>query len=168
RLYQTSQREIAARREAERELQVLNETLEQRAEERARQLTASVMKLEDTERRFELLIQGVTDYAIYMLDTDGNVVNWNPGAERIKGYASGEVLGRHFSSFYTPEDRAKETPKHALTSARTTGKYEAEGWRLRKDGSKFWASVVINPIKNGKGDLIGFAKITRDLTERRA
>ena len=166
-LYQTSQREIAARREAERELQVLNETLEQRAEERARQLTASVMKLEDTERRFELLVQGVTDYAIYMLDAGGNVVNWNPGAERIKGYASGEVLGRHFSSFYTPEDQAKETPQHALATARSTGKYEAEGWRVRKDGSRFWAGVVINPIKDGNGDLIGFAKITRDLTERR-
>ena len=103
RLYQTSQQEIAARREAERELQVLNETLEQRAAE----LAANVVKLEATERRFELLVQGVTDNAIYMLDPDGHVVNWNPGAERIKGYASGEVLGRHSSSFY-PEDRAIE------------------------------------------------------------
>ena len=104
RLYQTSQQEIAARREAERELQVLNETLEQRAAE----LAANVVKLEATERRFELLVQGVTDNAIYMLDPDGHVVNWNPGAERIKGYASGEVLGRHSSSFY-PEDRAIRT-----------------------------------------------------------
>ena len=168
RLYQTSQQEIAARREAERELQVLNETLEQRATERAGQLAANMVKLEDTERRFELLVQGVTDYAIYMLDTDGHVVNWNPGAERIKGYASGEVLGRHFSSFYTPEDQAIETPKNALATARRTGKYEAEGWRVRKDGSRFWASVVINPLKDGNGALVGFAKITRDLTERRA
>jgi PAS domain S-box-containing protein len=168
RLYQTSQREIAARRDAERELQLLNETLEQRATERAQQLAVSMSKLEDTERRFEQLVQGVTDYAIYMLDVDGHVVNWNPGAERIKGYASSEVLGRHFSSFYTPEDRANETPKNALATARRTGKYEAEGWRVRKDGSRFWASVVINPIKDGKGDLVGFAKITRDLTERRA
>jgi PAS domain S-box-containing protein len=168
RLYQTSQREITARRDAERELQLLNETLEQRATERAQQLAVSMMKLEDTERRFELLVQGVNDYAIYMLDIGGNIVNWNPGAERIKGYASSEVLGRNFSSFYTPEDQAKETPQHALATARSTGKYEAEGWRVRKDGSKFWASVVINPIKDGTGDLVGFAKIPRDLTERRA
>jgi PAS domain S-box-containing protein len=168
RLYQTSQQEVAARREAERELQVLNETLEQRAAERAGQLAASMVKLEDTERRFELLVQGVTDYAIYMLDPVGRVINWNPGAERIKGYASGEVLGRHFSSFYTPEDQARETPKSALATARRTGKYEAEGWRVRKDGSRFWASVVINPLKDGNGALVGFAKITRDLTERRA
>ena len=137
RLYQTSQLEVAARREAERELQVLNETLEQRAAERARQLAASMVKLEDTERRFELLVHGVTDYAIYMLDTDGHVVNWNPGAERIKGYASGEVLGRHFSSFYTPEDQATETPKNALATARRTGRYEAEGWRVRR-----WKQVL--------------------------
>ena len=168
RLYQAGQRELAARRQAESQLQNLNETLERRATERARQLATSLTSLEDTERRFQLLVQGVTDYAIYMLDPDGHVVNWNPGAERIKGYTSGEVLGRHFSSFYTPEDRTGGTPTKALATARESGKYEAEGWRIRKDGTKFWAGVVINAIKTSAGELVGFAKITRDLTERRA
>jgi len=168
RLYQTSQREIEARKQAERELQRLNETLEQRASERGQQLATSLTKLEDTQRRFELLVQGVTDYAIYMLDPGGHVVNWNPGAERIKGYAVAEILGRHFSSFYTAEDQTEGTPRKALATARQTGKYEAEGWRVRKDGSRFWASVVINAIKDPNGQLLGFAKITRDLTERRA
>ena len=160
--------DITERKALEARLLAVNETLEARVGHVREEAAASMMKLEDTERRFELLVQGVTDYAIYMLDPDGHVVNWNPGAERIKGYASGEVLGRHFSSFYTPEDQANETPKNALATARRTGKYEAEGWRVRKDGSRFWASVVINPIKDGNGDLVGFAKITRDLTERRA
>ena len=147
----------------------LNETLEQRATERAQQLAASMTKLEDTERRFRLLVEGVTDYAIYMLDPDGHVVNWNPGAERIKGYASERNPRAAISPrFYTPEDQANEIPKNALATARRTGKYEAEGWRVRKDGSRFWASVVINAIKDGNGELVGFAKITRDLTERRA
>ena len=168
RLHQTSQREIEARRQAERELKTLNETLEQRADERARQLAASLGKLEDTERRFRLLVEGVNDYAIYMLDPTGHVVNWNPGAERIKGYASAEILGRHFSAFYTPEDQAEDVPKKALTTAFETGKFETENWRVRKDGTRFWASILINAIKDNKGNLLGFAKITRDLTERRA
>ena len=168
RLYQTSQREIAARRQAERELKALNETLEQRADERARQLAASLGKLEDTETRFRLLVEGVNDYAIYMLDPFGHVVNWNPGAERIKGYTSAEILGRHFSAFYTPEDQAGDVPKKALATARATGKFETENWRVRKDGSRFWASILINAIKDNKGNLLGYAKITRDLTERRA
>jgi PAS domain S-box-containing protein len=126
------------------------------------------VKLEDTERRFQHLVQGVTDYAIYMLDVEGKVVNWNPGAERIKGYSRNEIIGRHFSTFYTPEDLASDTPSTALRTARETGKYEAEGWRLRKDGSRFWASVMINSIFGSDGSHIGFAKITRDLTERRA
>jgi PAS domain S-box-containing protein len=160
--------DITERKTLEARLLAVNETLQARIGQVREEAAASVLKLEDTERRFELLVQGVTDYAIYMLDPDGHVVNWNPGAERIKGYTSGEVLGQHFSSFYTPEDRANETPKNALATARRTGKYEAEGWRVRKDGSRFWASVLINPIKDGHGDLVGFAKITRDLTERRA
>ena len=168
RLHQTSQREIEARRQAERELKTLNETLEQRADERARQLAASLGKLEDTERRFRLLVEGVNDYAIYMLDPLGHVVNWNPGAERIKGYTSAEILGRHFSAFYTAEDQADDVPKKALATASETGKYETENWRVRKDGTRFWASILINAIKDNKGNLLGFAKITRDLTERRA
>ena len=121
----------------------------------------------DAERRFRLLVQGVTDYAIYMLDPDGHVTNWNTGAERIKGYSPHEIVGRHFSSFYTPEDLDTGVPKRALETARETGRYEAEGWRVRKDGTRFWASVVIDAIRDDGGKLIGFAKITRDMTERR-
>ena len=168
RLYHANQREIAARTQAEAALQQLNQNLEQRAEERAQQLAKSVVKLEDTERRFRLLVESVTDYAIYMLDPDGHVINWNPGAERIKGYARDEIIGRHFSTFYTPEDRSAGMPQKALVIAAQTGKYEAEGWRVRKDESRFWASVVINAINDSHGQLLGFAKITRDLTERRA
>ena len=168
RLHYTSQLEIEARRQAERDLQALNENLEQRAAERATQLASSLGKLEETERRFRLLVEGVTDYAIYMLDPDGHVVNWNPGAERIKGYTSAEILGRHFRQFYTAEDQAADLPKKALKVASETGKYETENWRVRKDGKRFWASVLINAIKDNNGLLIGFAKITRDLTERRA
>jgi len=121
----------------------------------------------DAERRFRLLVQGVTDYAIYMLDPDGCVTNWNAGAERIKGYSPDEIVGRHFSTFYTPEDLDVGVPKRALETARETGRYEAEGWRVRKDGTRFWASVVIDAIRDDSGELIGFAKITRDMTEKR-
>jgi PAS domain S-box-containing protein len=168
RLHQTSQREIEARRKAEQDLQTLNLNLEQRADERARQLAVSVGKLEETEQRFRLLVEGVRDYAIYMLDPDGHVVNWNPGAERIKGFAAKEIVGRHFREFYTPEDRDHDVPMKALATARETGTYETESWRVRKDGTQFWASVVINAITDRDGRLLGYAKITRDLTERRA
>jgi PAS domain S-box-containing protein len=168
RLYQVSQREIAARKGAEQELQELNQSLEERANQRARELAASVTQLEDTERRFRLLVESVTDYAIFMLDPGGHVINWNPGAARAKGYSSNEIVGRHFSAFYTPEDLAAGIPQRALRAATETGKFEAEGWRVRKDGSRFWASVVINAIKGSEGEILGFAKVTRDLTERRA
>jgi PAS domain S-box-containing protein len=167
-LYQMSQRELAARKQAEQELQLLNETLEERVAERARQLTASITKLEETERRFGLLVEGVTDYAIYMLDPEGKVVNWNAGAERIKGYRPEEIIGRHFSLFYTEEDRRNGIPQKVIATATRINKFEAEGWRVRKDGSTFWASVVVNAIRDPSGRLLGFAKITRDLTERRA
>ena len=121
----------------------------------------------EAERRFRILVQGVTDYAIYMLDPDGRVTNWNAGAQRIKGYAPNEIIGEHFSRFYTPEDFNAGVPKRALETARETGRYEAEGWRVRKDGTRFWASVVIDAIKDDEGKLIGFAKITRDMTEKR-
>ena len=121
----------------------------------------------EAERRFRILVQGVTDYAIYMLDPEGRVTNWNAGAERIKGYSPDEVVGEHFSRFYTPEDFDAGVPKRALETARTTGRYEAEGWRVRKDGTRFWASVVIDAIKDEDGKIIGFAKITRDQTEKR-
>jgi PAS domain S-box-containing protein len=114
------------------------------------------------------LIEAVTDYAIYMLDTDGIVSSWNPGARRFKGYEQAEIVGHHFSRFYTDEDRASGLPERALAAAREQGKFEGEGWRVRKDGTRFWASVIIDPIRNHAGDLVGYAKITRDLTERRA
>jgi PAS domain S-box-containing protein len=109
---------------------------------------------------------GVTDYAIYMLSPDGVVVTWNAGAQRFKGYHPDEIIGQHFSMFYTDEDRAQGRPAYALEVARTTGKFEDEGWRVRKDGSRFWASVVLDPIVDPQGELLGFAKITRDITER--
>jgi PAS domain S-box-containing protein len=168
RLYQTSQQEVAARIEAEKKLQDLNRSLEERALQRAAELASSNLKLEESERRFRLLVEGVNDYAIFMLDPTGKVINWNPGAQRIKGYSREEIIGEHFSRFYTDEDRANGVPGKALETARTTGKFEAEGWRMRKDGTRFWASVVINAIRDAHGDIIGFAKVTRDLTERRA
>ncbi|MEZ0171890.1 PAS domain S-box protein [Microvirga sp. TS319] len=123
--------------------------------------------LKESEERFRLLVQGVTDCAIYMLDPGGHVSNWNPGAERIKGYTEDEIRGQHFSRFYTDEDRATNLPQRALETAAREGKFEAEGWRVRKDGTRFWASVLIDPIYNNFGTLIGYAKITRDITERR-
>ena len=120
----------------------------------------------EQERRYRYLIQGVTDYAIYMLDTDGHVVNWNAGAERAKGYKAAEIVGQHFSVFYTEPDRNAGLPCHALETARSESRFEAEGWRLRKDGTRFWTSVVIDAIHDDDGQLLGFAKITRDITER--
>ena len=119
----------------------------------------------ESERRFRLLVEGVVDYAIYMLDPEGIVSNWNAGAKRIKGYDAADVVGKYFGMFYLPEDREAGMPARSLAAAREYGKFEAEGWRLRKDGSKFLASVVIDAIYE-KGELIGFAKITRDITER--
>jgi PAS domain S-box-containing protein len=118
--------------------------------------------------RYRLLVDAVTDYAIYMLNVDGIVSSWNPGARRFKGYEESEIVGQHFSRFYTPEDRATGLPERALAAARDEGKFEGEGWRVRKDGERFWARVIIDPIRNRDGDLVGYAKITRDLTERGA
>ncbi|HLV07451.1 MAG TPA: PAS domain S-box protein [Croceibacterium sp.] len=123
--------------------------------------------LRRSEERFRLLVQGVTDYAIYMLDPNGRVSSWNAGAQHFKGYTADEIIGEHFSRFYPPEDRAAGVPQRALQTARDEGRFEAEGWRLRKDGSRFWASVVVDPIHDDDGKLIGFTKITRDLTERK-
>ena len=116
---------------------------------------------------YQQLVESIIDYAIYMLDPTGVIVSWNPGAERFKGYAASEIIGQHFSRFYTPEDRASDLPRHALETAARDGKFESEGWRVRKDGSRFWAFVVIDPIRDAQGKLTGFAKITRDLTERK-
>jgi PAS domain S-box-containing protein len=124
--------------------------------------------LRESEQRFRLLVQGVTDYAIYMLSPQGVVNNWNVGAERIKGYAWDEIVGQNFSRFYAEEDRAAGVPVRALSIAAEVGRYEAEGWRLRKDGTRFWAHVVIDAIRDEAGELLGFAKITRDLSEKKA
>ena len=118
--------------------------------------------------RYRMLVQGISDYAIYMLDPQGLVTSWNPGAQRFKGYTADEIIGQHFSRFYTEEDRATGLPQTALRTAEQEGRFEREGWRLRKDGSRFWAHVVIDPIRDPTGKIVGFAKITRDLTERRA
>jgi PAS domain S-box-containing protein len=128
---------------------------------------AAHQALVDSERRFRMLVQGVVDYAIYLLDPSGIVTNWNAGAERIKGYTAGDIVGRHFSLFYTPEERAAGMPAKALATATREGKYEAEGWRVRKDGTRFFASVVIDAIRGDQGEILGFAKVTRDITERR-
>jgi PAS domain S-box-containing protein len=125
------------------------------------------LKLLSGQNRFELLVSAVTDYAIYLLDAGGHIASWNPGAAKFKGYSEDEVIGRHFSLFYTPEDRASGLPARALRNAAELGKFEQEGWRVRKDGSRFWTSVVIDPVRDEQGRLIGFAKVTRDLTERR-
>ena len=117
--------------------------------------------------RYRLLVDAIADYAIYMLDPSGYIVSWNPGAQRFKGYTADEILGEHFSRFYTEEDKATGLPARALKTAATEGRFEHEGWRVRKDGTRFWAHVIIDPIKDEQGNLIGFAKITRDLTERR-
>ena len=117
--------------------------------------------------RYRLLIEAVTDYAIFSLDPMGTVTTRNPGAQRFKGYTAGEIIGQHFSRFYTEEDQKAGLPARALETAKRDGKFEAEGWRVRKDGSRFWAYVVIDPIRHPSGDIIGFAKVTRDLTERR-
>jgi len=114
------------------------------------------------------LVQTVTDYAIFMLDPTGRIASWNEGAQRIKGYASTEIIGTHFSRFYPPEDLAWDKPAYELTAAVRDGRFEDEGWRLRKDGTRFWANVIITPLRDDTGTLVGFAKITRDLTERRS
>ncbi|MGH6681888.1 MAG: PAS domain S-box protein, partial [Bradyrhizobium sp.] len=123
--------------------------------------------LSESENHFRLLVSNVTDYALYMLDPDGMITNWNLGGQRIKGYLPDEIIGQHFSRFYTPADREAGKPARALQTAREKGRYEEEGLRVRKDGTFFWANVIIDPVLNDVGELVGFAKITRDITERR-
>jgi PAS domain S-box-containing protein len=137
---------------------ITRDVSEQRAADRA---------LHESEQRFRLLVQGVKDYAIYMLDPDGVVTNWNAGAQAIKGYSAGEIIGRHFSLFYTPEDREAGAPAAALATALREGKFSGEAERMRKNGERFWASIVIDPIHDETGRLLGFAKVTRDITEKR-
>jgi PAS domain S-box-containing protein len=125
-------------------------------------------ELRQSEERFKLLVESVRDYAIFMLDPSGHVLTWNAGAERFKGYRADEIIGQHFSRFYPPEALASGLPEHELQVASKTGVFEDEGWRVRKDGSFFWANVVITAMRDAHGELVGFAKVTRDLTQRRA
>jgi PAS domain S-box-containing protein len=126
-----------------------------------------IENLRQSEERFRLLVASVRDYAIFMLDPSGHILTWNAGAERFKGYRAEEIIGQHFSRFYPPEALAIGLPAHELQVASATGVFEDEGWRVRKDGSLFWANVVITAIRTAQGELIGFAKVTRDLTQRR-
>jgi len=151
----------AALRERRRAAQSMHEVLEER-------VTEQTAALREAEGRFRLLVEGITGYAIFMLDPAGKVANWNAGVERIKGYSRNEIVGQHFSRFYSEEDQRAGIPERGLAVAARIGKYEAEGWRVRKDGSRFWASVVIDAIRDDAGNLIGYGKITRDMTERRA
>lgn len=117
--------------------------------------------------QLRLLVDSVLDYAIFVLDADGCVASWNPGAARIKGYMPGEIIGHHFRRFYSVEDQERRHPEAELEIAAREGRFEEEGWRVRKDGSRFWASVVITALRDGDGRLIGYGKVTRDLTSRR-
>ena len=123
--------------------------------------------LRQSEERFRLLVEGVRDYAIFMLDPDGYVATWNEGARRFKGYEAKEIIGQHFSKFYPQEARDREHPQYELKVAKKAGRFEEEGWRVRKDGTLFWANVVITAVYNKENILIGFTKVTRDLTERK-
>ena len=138
------------------------EAAQRESEAQLREIAAN----NQSEAQFRLLVRNVTDYAIFMLDPDGVVSSWNLGAERIKGYRPEEIVGQHFSKFYTEEDRASGMPERGLGVARREGRFETEGWRVRKDGSQFRANVVIDAIPDEDGDVVGFAKITRDITER--
>jgi PAS domain S-box-containing protein len=140
--------------------QRLNQALE--AQERTAEVT-----LRSSEEQFRLLVQSVTDYSIYMLSVDGRVASWNAGAQRIKGYQPEEIIGQHFSRFYTEEDRQNGEPERALATAMREGRFEKEGLRVRKNGERFWANVIIDAIHGDNGEIIGFAKITRDITEQR-
>ncbi len=167
RLYRAAQREIERRTNLEITLRGYAAASEANASHREAETEHALARLRDTERNFRLLVQSVTDYAIYMLDPEGMVVSWNAGAERIKGYHASEIVGRNYSEFFAAEDRKAGIPMNALRTAREQGRFESEGWRLRKDGSRFWALAVLDAVRDEDGHLLGFAKITRDMTERR-
>ena len=150
------EREINARKEAEQALQQANTKLQTQIE-----------ALRVSEERFRLLVEGSKDYAIFMLDPTGRIASWNPGAERIKQYRADEIIGQHFSRFYSADDVQAGKPERELQVASTEGRYEEEGWRLRKDGSRFWANVIITALRDDTGKLRGFSKVTRDMTDRK-
>jgi PAS domain S-box-containing protein len=128
---------------------------------------AAEAELQQTEQRFRLLVEAVQDYAIFMLDPEGHIASWNAGAQRSKGYTADEIIGQHFRVFYPPDKQAERHPEHELELARLDGRYEEEGWRIRKDGTRFWAQVTITAVHDSEGVLVGFAKVTRDYSERR-
>lgn len=172
---------IGERERAIAELRQVKDRLEQRVHERSQDLEDAnrslLLELEqrkrheeelrESEERFRLLVDGVKDYAIFVLDPEGTVVSWNTGAQNIKGYAASEIIGTHFSRFYTADDLERRWPEHELAVASVEGRFEDEGWRVRKDGSRFWANVVITPLYANDHRLVGFAKVTRDLTTHR-
>jgi len=160
-------RDVTERNKARDAQRRLNAELEERIRARTAELEAALHRLQESERSFELLVESVTDYALYMLDPNGRIVSWNSGAKRIKGYEAAEIIGKNFERFYSEQDRAAGVPAAGLRTAAREGRLETEGWRLRKDGSRFWANVIIDAI-HSDGRLVGYAKITRDITERRA
>ncbi len=160
-------RDISRRRAAEAALQEAHELLEDRVRERTAELTQSNESLRSSEDRYRLLVEGVNDYAIFMMDPSGAVQTWNSGAERLKGFNAGEILGKSFSSFFTAEDVAAGVPSQELVRAAAAGKAEVEGWRIRPDGSRFWITGTLIALFDSNRTLKGFTKIARDLTERR-
>jgi PAS domain S-box-containing protein len=167
-------REMKASAQAWAEIDVLNTELERRVEQRTQALQAEMEERQRTEEslhesreRLRLLLDGVKDYAIYMLDPQGQVMSWNEGAARLKGYPSEEILGKHFSCFYLPKDREGDKPSRQLREALAKKRFEEQAQRVRKDGSTFWANVVITPMYDDSGALRGFSKVTRDITESR-
>lgn len=174
--------EVAERKRVEHEIRQLTLELEQRVRDRTAQLETTNRELEneiterklseallrESEERFRLLVLGIRDYAIFGLDAEGRVAGWNTGAERIKGFKAGEIIGKPISTFYTPEDIAQNKPEQLLKAAIDHGSVEDEGWRVRKDGSRFWANVVVTALRDDSGQLQGFAKITRDITEQKS
>ena len=174
RLYRAAMDEIERRKQVEMALRDSEQSLEGRIAERTAELGKAnadlreqIEKREHAESHLHYMVEGVSDYALYMLDPQGNVINWNIGAKRIKGYDESEIVGQNFAIFYTQEDRAAGMPIKVLETAKREGKFEAEALRVRKDGTEFWANVVVNPIYGNNGEHLGFAKITRDITERR-
>jgi PAS domain S-box-containing protein len=167
-------RDVTERKRAEEAVRQLNKDLENRVEERTSQLEATIAELERNQRElrhneevFRLLVEGVRDYAIFMLGPDGRVVSWNEGAERIQGYEVSEAVGEHFSVFYTEEDIERGLPGEELRVAAIEGRFEEEGWRVRKDGTLFQAEVVITALRDEVGNLRGFSQVTRDITARK-
>ena len=167
-------REVTARKRAEEAVRQLNKNLENRVEERTSQLETTIAELKSnqqelrqSEEHFRLLVEGVRDYAIFMLSPDGPIVSWNEGAERIQGYQESEVVGEHFSVFYTEEDVERSLPEEELRVAAAEGRFEEEGLRVRRDGTRYQAEVVITALRDEAGNLRGFSQVTRDITARK-